>query len=118
MRSSLILLAALGTTILSGCMAEDGGLGREGSPIWFGRTSAAEQIAYFGKVCASYGFAYKTSAMAQCIATERRSSRQSANARMDSAIQDLQRQQQIQNANRPRTTNCNAWGNQLNCRTY
>jgi hypothetical protein len=118
MRSSLVLLAALGTTILSGCIAEDGRLGAEGSPIWFGRTSAAEQIAYFGKVCASYGFAYKTPAMAQCIATERRSSKQSADANMDSAMQNLQRQQQILEASRPRTTNCNAWGNQLNCTTY
>ena len=96
MRSSLILLAALGTTILSGCMAEDGGFGREGSPIWFSRTSAAEQAAYFGKVCASYGFAYKTPSMAQCISKESRSGKQSADARMDSAINNLQRQQQIQ----------------------
>ena len=99
------------TAFTLGC-AEDGGLGVEGSPIWFSRTSAAEQAAYFGRICAGYGFRQGTPEMAQCIANESRAARADGAERMRAA--------QAMNAmNRPVNTSCTSGlGGNFNCTTY
>ncbi len=60
------------------CCAEDGGMGREGSPVWFMRTAPAEQAAYFKKVCSSYGYTEGTSEMTSCVSAEARTAKTNA----------------------------------------
>ena len=107
MKKFCTLLAALG--YVAGCAA-DGAAGREGSPVWFMRTTPAEQAAYFQSVCVTYGFKPNTPQMAQCIQTEATNTRSSARKRM----------QDISNSNTTTNTTCTGFGNTLNCtsRTY
>lgn len=76
---SILNLAPL--LLVAGCAA-DGQLGREGSPFWFSRTSAAEQSAYFGRICSGYGYVQGTPEMVQCIANETRDARNAARQRV------------------------------------
>lgn len=104
-----IILAMSSLTL--GCAA-DGGLGVEGSPVWFARTSPAEQAAFFGKICAGYGYADGTPEMTQCIATESREARRQGAANMRAASANMQ-------MNRPRNTTCNrTFGGNYNCTTW
>jgi len=70
--------------LLASCDA-NGGLGKEGSPVWFTRTSPAEQVAYFQKVCESYGYKAGTRQMQDCTVTEMRTSKAQASAIMAGA---------------------------------
>ena len=99
-----LALAVIVAGLMAGC-AEDGGAGREGSPVWFMRTSAAEQAAYFQSVCVSYGFKPNTPEMAQCMQTEALNARNSASSRM----------QAVSNSYQTTRTNCTGFGNTLNC---
>lgn len=104
---SLLSLAAL----TFGC-AQDGGIGVEGSPAWFMRTTPAQQAAYFGEVCAGYGFTAGTPEMTQCIAVEAR------NARAEGAA-NMRAIQAANTFNRPVNTSCrrDMMGN-YNCTSY
>jgi hypothetical protein len=105
-----LLLVAL-SGLMFGCAA-DGGMGVEGSPIWFMRTTPAQQAAYFGQVCAGYGYAANTPEMSQCIAMESREARAQGAANMRAANANMQ-------LNRPRSTTCNRTiGGNYNCTTW
>ncbi len=110
MRKSLALWAVIGSLSLLGC-AEDGRFGREGSLPWHNRTSAVAKADYFGKICASYGYAYKTPEMAECISKETRLSKQEANAEWDNLIKTLETPKSTK-------TNCRRYGNSIECETY
>ncbi len=71
-RSCLLISAT--TLVLAAC-AEDGGIGREGSPAWFNSHSPQEIAAYYEGVCRSYGLTPGTEAMSMCIASEVQSAR-------------------------------------------
>ena len=61
-----IVIPLAGIAWLSAC-AEDGKLGLEGSPAWFGRTTQTERQTYYKSVCENNGFKHGTPEMAQCI---------------------------------------------------
>jgi hypothetical protein len=95
-------LAAVG--LLASCAA-DGRAGVEGSPVWFMRTTPAEQAQYFQSICVTYGFGLNTPQMAQCIQTE------AANSRADSR----RTMENIADSNRTTSTNCTGFGNSVSC---
>ena len=106
-------LTGLCIMLLSSC-AEDGGLGGEGSPIWFSRTTPEQQAVYFQKVCSGYGFSPSTPEMAQCVATEVRSGRARSQAQLQqigNSLQNTGNSPAIQTTN----TRCSTFGNNLNC---
>ena|SRR5690554_5368024 len=101
--------------VLAGC--QNGGIGRAESPAWFMTATPEQQLAYFSKRCASYGFKPETNEMANCIMAESRSSRGQARATMDVASQNMA-MQNIASQRRMVTTNCNRFGNSVNCTSY
>lgn len=72
--------------------------------------------------CTAYGFPAGTPEMAQCVQNEAASSRASA-AQRSAAIAQANAQIYAANqasaaANRPVFTNCNRFGNSVNCTSY
>jgi hypothetical protein len=102
LQKASIGLVAMG--FLASCAA-DGSAGREGSPIWFMRTTPAERSQYFTSVCTGYGFQPNTPQMAQCVQTESLTARDSMKDSLGS----------IQSNSQTTTTNCNRSGNSVNC---
>lgn len=104
MKRQKVITGLVAIGFLASCAA-DGGIGTEGSPAWFMRTTPTEQAEYFQSICVTYGFALNTPQMAQCIQTEATNARTTSNRTFES----------IANNNRTTTTNCNGFGNTLNC---
>ena len=86
-----------------------------GSPAWFATASPATVAAYFSQNCTAYGFKPGTPEMAQCTQMEA-SNKRSTNATKMANIAAINAANA--NANRIRTTNCNKFGNTVNCTTY
>jgi len=100
-----------GLMALAGC--QNGGIGMAESPAWFATATPEQQMAYFSKRCAAYGFKLGTNEMAQCLMLETRSSRNNASTRAALASQAMANSQ-------PRnvTTRCNKFGNSITCNSY
>jgi len=110
-----VLFFCVALFTLSGC--QNGGIGRAESPAWYMTATQEHQLAYFSKRCASYGFQPGTNEMATCIMTESRSSRGQARASMDAASQSMATHAAA-SQRRTVTTNCNRFGNSVNCTSY
>lgn len=109
MKNLLVVLAGVAT--LSGC--QNGGIGMAESPAWYMTATPEQQMAYFSKRCAAYGFKKNTNEMAQCLMIESRSSRNQASSNMAIASQSM-----ANSAPRPATTTCNRFGNSATCNSY
>lgn len=108
MNKYLLIAALFG---LAGC--QNGGIGMAESPAWFATATPEQQMAYFSKRCAAYGFKAGSTEMAQCLMIESRSSRNSANIRGAIANQSFANSQP-----RSVTTRCNKFGNSVTCNSY
>src|SRR5690606_2152755 len=103
----------IGLFTFAGC--QHGGVGMAESPAWFATATTEQQIAYFSKRCAAYGFQPNTNEMAQCLMSESQSSRRGA--RMQAALAS----KSIGNSARRNTSttiNCNTYGNNTRCSSY
>lgn len=110
-----VAIVSVCALVLSGCGGTGSGVGMKESPIWHMSASAEEKLNYFTQQCLGFGFKKNTPEMAQCIQNQSNQSRGNASAKMGRIAQQ---QQQWNNQNRVRTTNCNSWGRQINCTTY
>ena len=108
------LFSVVASTILVSC-GGSGGVGMSESPLWHMTASAEEKLTYFKNQCLDFGFKDGSPELAQCIQNQTNQSRSAAGNKMD---QIARQQQQWNNQNRVRTTNCSRWGRQINCTTY
>ena len=67
----MIRLSLLGISllILQGCGGNGQGIGFAESPLWHTTASAEVKRSYFRSQCLDFGFADKTTEMAQCLQT-------------------------------------------------
>ena len=102
----MIRLSLLGISllILQGCGGNGQGIGFAESPLWHTTASAEVKRSYFRSQCLDFGFADKTTEMAQCLQTQMNISRSAANQKMQN--------------NRIRTTTCNTFGNTITCNNW
>lgn len=85
--------------------------GRPGSPAWEMSASDQTKYAYYASRCQSYGFAWGTPWMAQCIAEETRAGKHSSSQAMSQLGASLSASQRMNQS--PMT--CTMVGNMMSC---
>ncbi|WP_170449285.1 hypothetical protein [Ruegeria arenilitoris] len=105
------------TAVVSACSTGENGetvAGFPGSPAWFATASTETKLAYYSAECKGYGFEPGTPDFAKCVKETAREMRAGANqsmANMSQQMSDFGKGPEMY------TTNCNSFGNSINCRT-
>ena len=106
------LIGFLATTLMSCEIVQ------KESPIWHWTSSDEEKTEYFEEICAAYGYKHKTSAMAQCVTLERRSSSSAAANSFATGLQNMQNNMNNRFNDTFTTTKCQRWGRDIKCTSY
>jgi hypothetical protein len=114
MKNKALLLALPLVITLQGCVSTgvngENVIGNPGSPAWFGTASRATINAHYKETCLGYGFLNGTTAMAQCIQSESKTTKQGADNRLQNFIESTKPKSTY-------NTNCTSWGRNINCTT-
>ncbi len=112
-KKSLLLILPVVIT-LQGCVSTgvngENVIGNPGSPAWFGTASSQTINAHYRSTCLEYGFVIGTTAMAQCMQSESKTTKQGADDRLQNFIESTKPTPTYR-------TNCTTWGVNTNCTT-